>query len=65
MEPIPVYSIDLVAELDKQFPERCPGVKDTERDIWLYTGKRELIRNLLLRAEMAREAERKDSNNGQ
>lgn len=62
MQPIPVFATDLVKELDKQFPEKCPSVKDSERDIWTYTGKRELVRNLLIRLQMAEEAERE--NNG-
>ncbi|MFR0874370.1 MAG: hypothetical protein ACLSHC_06970 [Bilophila wadsworthia] len=28
-------------------PERCPGLKQPEREIWMYAGKRELVRNLI------------------
>jgi len=60
MLPVPVFSADLVQELDRLFPERCPSAQDSEREIWVYTGKRELVRNLLMRLEIARDNERKD-----
>lgn len=33
--------------LDALVPERCPGLKQPEREIWMYAGKRELVRNLI------------------
>jgi hypothetical protein len=41
-----LYSYDLIESLDKQYPEKCPDILDTERTIWMYAGKRELIRTL-------------------
>ena len=40
-------SAELVAALDRLFPERCPRPDQDERDIWMYAGKRELVRNLI------------------
>ena len=51
MNPLPTFAFDLVKELDTDIPERCPGVKDSEREIWIYAGKRELVRHLLMRLE--------------
>lgn len=44
---IPPLSADLVAELDRAFPERCPDPKDTEREVWMRAGERRLVRLLL------------------
>lgn len=34
---------ELIEGLEDLFPERCPKVTDSERDIWMYSGKRELV----------------------
>lgn len=47
MEQLPQLSLDLVRKLDEMFPERCPSKSDSERDIWIYSGKRELVRFLV------------------
>jgi ArsR family metal-binding transcriptional regulator len=44
---IPTLSEELVEVLDRAFPEKCPDPSWSERKIWMYTGKRELIRTLL------------------
>jgi len=46
MDVIPNFSIDMIDELDDLYPEKCANKKQTEREIWMYTGKRELVRNL-------------------
>lgn len=46
MEKIPSFSIDLIKELDELYPEKCPSKDQDEREIWMYSGKRELVRNL-------------------
>lgn len=46
MDKIPSFSIDLIKQLDGIYPERCPNVRQDEREIWMYAGKRELVRNL-------------------
>ena len=40
-------SAELVAALDRLFPERCPRPDQDERDIWMYAGKRDLVRALI------------------
>jgi hypothetical protein len=46
MDVIPNFSIDMIDELDDLYPEKCANKKQTEREIWMYAGKRELVRNL-------------------
>lgn len=47
MEKIPDFSKDLIDMLDREYPERCPRATDNEREIWMYSGTRNLINNLL------------------
>jgi len=44
---IPITAYDLILELNKRYPEKCPSISDTERSIWMYAGKRHLINELL------------------
>ena len=37
---------ELVDWLDKTIPEHCPDVTDTDRQIWMYAGKRFLVRQI-------------------
>ena len=41
--PIPT---DLINHLDKAFPEKCPDLKATDREVWSYVGTRQLVRIL-------------------
>jgi len=43
---IPMYSIDLVAELDKVYPARPPNLEDSERLIWFKAGQRSVVEAL-------------------
>jgi len=43
---LPVYSVDLIEQLDKNIPEMTPEKTWSDREIWMYAGKRELIRVL-------------------
>lgn len=43
---LPLYAEDLVKELAASIPEKCPALSDTDRDTWMYVGKRELVRSL-------------------
>ena len=43
---IPIYAVDLIRMLDSKYPERCPSIDEDERSIWMYAGKRELVRHL-------------------
>jgi hypothetical protein len=40
---IPPFSEALVAALERRFPSRCPDMNDTERQMFLYKGKVELV----------------------
>lgn len=42
-----MYSVDLIEMLNKDVPPKCPGINDSEREIWLYAGKRALVEGLL------------------
>lgn len=52
---LPAFSKDLIEQLDKRFPHRCPDKRMDEREIWIYKGKRELIDHLLSRLEYTEE----------
>lgn len=43
---IPEFSRDLIDKLNETFPERCPSMGDSERDIFFYAGQRALVRQL-------------------
>jgi hypothetical protein len=34
---------DLLKELDEKFPDKCPDVSDSDRQIWINKGKREFV----------------------
>lgn len=46
MDQLPVIPQDLLEELDKRFPERCPEPSWSEREIWMRTGERRVVRFL-------------------
>ncbi|GGX91111.1 hypothetical protein GCM10007160_18240 [Litchfieldella qijiaojingensis] len=39
---------DLLKELDQRFPSQCPDINDSERQIWINKGKREVVEFLKL-----------------
>lgn len=47
MDHLPIYSIDLIKELDKYYPNTYPLLTDTDREIWYKAGQRSLINKLL------------------
>lgn len=51
MRPCPPLSNALVEYLDLMIPHRCPSIGDSERSIWIYSGKRELVEFLKKRYE--------------
>ena len=55
MEVIPLYAEDLINELDKMYPERCPDAETPERMIWMRSGQRELVRNLIYKLQLQKE----------
>lgn len=50
---VPGLTREAVEALDKLFPEKCPGINDNNRDIWLYAGKRELVNFIKHQLEVA------------
>tara|TARA_Y100001938_G_scaffold123630_1_gene173052 strand:- start:1158 stop:1358 length:201 start_codon:yes stop_codon:yes gene_type:complete len=36
----------LLEELEARFPEKCPDIGATDREIWMYVGQRSVIRLL-------------------
>jgi hypothetical protein len=56
MDRIPLMSIDLIDQLDKQIPEQCPEIKTDERMIWFYAGQRQVVRMLKSRVKHQEES---------
>lgn len=46
-ETLPVYAAELVRQLDEEYPHKCPQPGDSAPEMWMYSGKRELIDALL------------------
>ena len=44
---LPVYATELIDLLDDLFPHRTPSMKDTDRHIFEYAGRRNLVDYLL------------------
>ena len=38
---------ELAEALDKAFPERCPEPEWSDREVWIYTGRRLVVRHIL------------------
>lgn len=38
----PLLSKELLQELDKLYPHRCPDPRDSERELWMKAGERRL-----------------------
>lgn len=51
MERLPELSVDLVKELDKLYPARCPNINDPDRKIWFDAGARAVVELLMLKAK--------------
>lgn len=49
-------SEELVSGLEHLIPERCPAIDASDRAIWLYSGKRELVK--AIRAAWERQKKR-------
>jgi hypothetical protein len=43
---LPALSQDLINKLDKLFPDRCPLLTDSDREIWYKVGQRSVINYL-------------------
>lgn len=46
---------ELVEGLDKLVPHRCPAVSQSEREIWMYAGKRALVDALMVACKRQKE----------
>lgn len=46
---------ELVDGLDKLVPHRCPAVSQSEREIWMYAGKRALVDALMVACKRQKE----------
>jgi hypothetical protein len=48
---LPLISNDLVVYLDQMFPDKCPELKETEREIFYKAGQRSVVNHLLEKAK--------------
>lgn len=55
MDKLPILSVDLIDWLDEQYPERCPDPKQSDREIWIYAGARQVVRSLLAKKKQEEE----------
>jgi hypothetical protein len=47
-QQVPPIPADVIDWLDRLYPEKCPDPKDAEREIWMKSGERRLVRRLRL-----------------
>ena len=43
---LPALSKSLIEKLDKLFPDKCPLLTDSDRDVWFKVGQRSVINYL-------------------
>ena len=46
MDELPSIPKDLLEALEKKFPDECPSINDSDRDIWRKVGRAEVVRHL-------------------
>lgn len=46
-DPLPTFSVDLIARLEEMYPEKCPALSTPDREIWYYAGARSVVRMLI------------------
>lgn len=61
---LPPLSADLVSALDELFPERCPDIHASDREIWVEVGKREVVRFIQHQFKVQQEAARSLGHDG-
>jgi hypothetical protein len=44
-----MLSADLIKELDKAYPDQCPSLSLSEREVWFKAGQRSVVNSLLMR----------------
>lgn len=42
----PFVTTELLAWLDRVFPDKCPGIGDSDRAIWMAAGARQVVEHL-------------------
>ena len=42
-QPFPRVTKTLLKELEERFPNQCPRIKDSEREIWAAVGRRQVV----------------------
>lgn len=53
---LPLYSKDLIEQLDEAFPDKCPDKeRDTDRDVWYKAGQRSVVNHLKARLKESEE----------
>lgn len=60
-ENFPVFAKDLIEWLDQAFPHKCPSPEQSEREIWMYAGKRELVDLLITKQKLSEQKEDSDN----
>jgi len=48
-------TLTMLKYLESAFPDRCPNTSMTDRDIWIYAGKVQLIQLIRYKLEEAQE----------
>ena len=57
MQPIPQTFDELIEQLTEAFPDRCPDIKDSERQIWFNAGCSHVVKHIQLRIDHPDEPE--------
>lgn len=60
MEALPLYSEDLVRDLDRLIPDRMPELSATDREIWVKVGERRVVNMLLAALKQTEEDKKKE-----
>lgn len=51
MKKLPTLAVDLLKELEEQYPDKAPNIKDEERLVWMKAGQAALVQHLKLRLD--------------
>lgn len=60
-ENMPPFSDEQLAYLNALYPEACPDVTDTEREIWMAVGARRVVKRLHTDEARRQERQRKST----
>ena len=52
----------IVEELERRFPPKCPGIRDSEREIFHYAGKVSLVEWLRVQYDRQKETGQQETN---